>query len=158
MVNSASEVSSMAINTRVAGTAKKIRITNGSTVQTISTATFSWKVEGSGRFLRRWATAEYITRAKTAKPITVQTQRTIMCRSKTCWLISVVPGRRLRLDRSVQSLATLTPLTNNVVSVVAKQRNSVDCMLVNRKSTRLNSSHVRISYAVFCLKKKKKKR
>src|SRR5690554_6983193 len=26
----------------------------------------------------------------------------------------------------------------------------------NRKSTRLNSSHVRISYAVFCLKKKKK--
>src|SRR3989442_6989756 len=26
---------------------------------------------------------------------------------------------------------------------------------VDRKSTRLNSSHVRISYAVFCLKKKK---
>src|SRR3989442_9010956 len=29
--------------------------------------------------------------------------------------------------------------------------------LEDRKSTRLNSSHVRISYAVFCLKKKKKK-
>src|SRR5690606_41047528 len=28
----------------------------------------------------------------------------------------------------------------------------------DRKSTRLNSSHVKISYAVFCLKKKKKKR
>src|SRR5690554_7011833 len=28
----------------------------------------------------------------------------------------------------------------------------------DRKSTRLNSSHVRISYAVFCLKKKKKMR
>src|SRR3989442_8145560 len=28
---------------------------------------------------------------------------------------------------------------------------------VDRKSTRLNSSHVRISYAVFCLKKKKTK-
>src|SRR5690554_5661945 len=28
-------------------------------------------------------------------------------------------------------------------------------MEVDRKSTRLNSSHVRISYAVFCLKKKK---
>src|SRR5690606_3101827 len=27
----------------------------------------------------------------------------------------------------------------------------------DRKSTRLNSSHVKISYAVFCLKKKKKK-
>src|SRR5690348_18118112 len=29
---------------------------------------------------------------------------------------------------------------------------------VDRKSTRLNSSHPSISYAVFCLKKKKKKR
>src|SRR5207253_9601096 len=28
-------------------------------------------------------------------------------------------------------------------------------VLVDRKSTRLNSSHVAISYAVFCLKKKK---
>src|SRR5699024_1127856 len=28
--------------------------------------------------------------------------------------------------------------------------------LLDRKSTRLNSSHVSISYAVFCLKKKKK--
>ena len=28
---------------------------------------------------------------------------------------------------------------------------------VDRKSTRLNSSHVLISYAVFCLKKKRKK-
>src|SRR3989442_11721307 len=30
--------------------------------------------------------------------------------------------------------------------------------VVDRKSTRLNSSHVRISYAVFCLKKKTEKR
>src|SRR5699024_12182403 len=29
-------------------------------------------------------------------------------------------------------------------------------MMKDRKSTRLNSSHVSISYAVFCLKKKKK--
>src|SRR5690606_39870976 len=29
--------------------------------------------------------------------------------------------------------------------------------LLDRKSTRLNSSHVKISYAVFCLKKKKKR-
>src|SRR5690606_41605412 len=28
---------------------------------------------------------------------------------------------------------------------------------LDRKSTRLNSSHVKISYAVFCLKKKKKR-
>src|SRR5439155_16155259 len=30
-----------------------------------------------------------------------------------------------------------------------------DMLLLDRKSTRLNSSHVAISYAVFCLKKKK---
>src|SRR5690606_41507459 len=30
------------------------------------------------------------------------------------------------------------------------------CVGEDRKSTRLNSSHVKISYAVFCLKKKKK--
>src|SRR5688572_32809227 len=29
---------------------------------------------------------------------------------------------------------------------------------IDRKSTRLNSSHSQISYAVFCLKKKKKKK
>src|SRR5438874_5064821 len=32
------------------------------------------------------------------------------------------------------------------------------CGRGDRKSTRLNSSHVEISYAVFCLKKKKKKK
>src|SRR5690606_42128868 len=33
---------------------------------------------------------------------------------------------------------------------------SFNKIVVNRKSTRLNSSHVKISYAVFCLKKKNK--
>src|SRR5688500_19889333 len=33
---------------------------------------------------------------------------------------------------------------------------SFDIPIVDRKSTRLNSSHLVISYAVFCLKKKKK--
>src|SRR6266498_4770262 len=32
----------------------------------------------------------------------------------------------------------------------------IEGYIEDRKSTRLNSSHVRISYAVFCLKKKKK--
>src|SRR2546427_7294493 len=34
---------------------------------------------------------------------------------------------------------------------------AVDLVHTDRKSTRLNSSHSQISYAVFCLKKKKKK-
>src|SRR5690625_5845302 len=35
-------------------------------------------------------------------------------------------------------------------------QNGTNMMKKDRKSTRLNSSHVAISYAVFCLKKKKK--
>src|SRR2546426_1677202 len=34
----------------------------------------------------------------------------------------------------------------------------IETMGADRKSTRLNSSHLVISYAVFCLKKKKKKK
>src|SRR5688572_32297247 len=36
--------------------------------------------------------------------------------------------------------------------------NTANIGLEDRKSTRLNSSHSQISYAVFCLKKKKKKK
>src|SRR5437868_13039063 len=39
-----------------------------------------------------------------------------------------------------------------------KQRRRREEIRSDRKSTRLNSSHVSISYAVFCLKKKKKKK
>src|SRR5690606_40816026 len=37
------------------------------------------------------------------------------------------------------------------------QKKSGTANVLDRKSTRLNSSHVKISYAVFCLKKKKSK-
>src|SRR3712207_7480864 len=40
--------------------------------------------------------------------------------------------------------------------IVGVNRISIDDAEVDRKSTRLNSSHANISYAVFCLKKKKK--
>src|SRR5690554_7362634 len=38
--------------------------------------------------------------------------------------------------------------------VLAPESELTDQLTTDRKSTRLNSSHVRISYAVFCLKKK----
>src|SRR5438874_9220199 len=49
----------------------------------------------------------------------------------------------------------VTLLTNSAIGV-----DDIDSPLTirDRKSTRLNSSHVEISYAVFCLKKKKKKK
>src|SRR5690606_42130227 len=41
-------------------------------------------------------------------------------------------------------------------SGVRAETSSTPPTTLDRKSTRLNSSHVKISYAVFCLKKKKK--
>src|SRR5207253_5613689 len=43
------------------------------------------------------------------------------------------------------------------IVVMPIKASSVWTCCADRKSTRLNSSHVAISYAVFCLKKKKKK-
>src|SRR5207253_8807466 len=43
------------------------------------------------------------------------------------------------------------PVARDLVGALVQDR-----VLGDRKSTRLNSSHVAISYAVFCLKKKKK--
>src|SRR5688572_31978023 len=43
-----------------------------------------------------------------------------------------------------------------VVPVVEVAAESLQALHGDRKSTRLNSSHSQISYAVFCLKKKKK--
>src|SRR5690606_41500685 len=41
------------------------------------------------------------------------------------------------------------------ISILASLRDATRSPNQDRKSTRLNSSHVKISYAVFCLKKKK---
>src|SRR3989454_10945721 len=50
--------------------------------------------------------------------------------------------------------AAMGPLMPQVLAEVA----AVTGAQLDRKSTRLNSSHLVISYAVFCLKKKKKKK
>src|SRR2546427_6596646 len=54
-------------------------------------------------------------------------------------------------------------LTNNILSIaqqwIINTRMGVPPQFnLDRKSTRLNSSHSQISYAVFCLKKKKNKK
>src|SRR5690554_7697495 len=52
----------------------------------------------------------------------------------------------------------VTITLNNKVSFSSELKLYINDLLIDededRKSTRLNSSHVRISYAVFCLKKK----
>src|SRR5690349_22149603 len=68
-------------------------------------------------------------------------------------------GRQVGLHHEVA--IALVPTRRRVtrhglhVDVVGKQIVAA-VRLLDRKSTRLNSSHVEISYAVFCLKKKKK--
>src|SRR5690554_7623007 len=47
-----------------------------------------------------------------------------------------------------------TPAPRLLGPLTAHQPYEQVLVLLDRKSTRLNSSHVRISYAVFCLKKK----
>src|SRR2546426_3152877 len=56
-----------------------------------------------------------------------------------------------------------TPVTRTTSSSQTPTRSTFrptcrPCASRDRKSTRLNSSHLVISYAVFCLKKKKKKK
>src|SRR5439155_21229244 len=46
---------------------------------------------------------------------------------------------------------------NEGANVYTEPDASAACVKTDRKSTRLNSSHVAISYAVFCLKKKKER-
>src|SRR2546426_8372340 len=60
-----------------------------------------------------------------------------------------VEHRRLEINSEDSKRETVT--MNAVISRYLEEE------LPDRKSTRLNSSHLVISYAVFCLKKKKKK-
>src|SRR5438132_10023252 len=58
----------------------------------------------------------------------------------------VVPGQVVPVRGTTE-----LPVRKRRVRLVRRRR-----VLLDRKSTRLNSSHTVISYAVFCLKKKKK--
>src|SRR5699024_12244750 len=57
---------------------------------------------------------------------------------------------------SYRATATRADLAEPFAALMSTVYHRVDGR--DRKSTRLNSSHVSISYAVFCLKKKKNKR
>src|SRR3989442_9563981 len=58
---------------------------------------------------------------------------------------------------AASALARVFVYSRALAVAVLGHDEQVRVVLRDRKSTRLNSSHVRISYAVFCLKKKKKK-
>src|SRR3712207_6914824 len=70
----------------------------------------------------------------------------------------------IRAQQSVDAMAVIYTSTMLVLLVVALRFVNPTQLVArvkeapDRKSTRLNSSHANISYAVFCLKKKKHKR
>src|SRR5574337_1384891 len=64
--------------------------------------------------------------------------------------------RRLLLGRKVMTNLD-SILKSRDITLPTKVR-LVKAMVLDRKSTRLNSSHHSISYAVFCLKKKNKQK
>src|SRR5439155_225771 len=71
------------------------------------------------------------------------------------------PGCRYHLVKRHGVLKAIAALGVALVNALAFGATSSSSLYyyriyVDRKSTRLNSSHVAISYAVFCLKKKKK--
>src|SRR5690606_40857071 len=57
-------------------------------------------------------------------------------------------------ERQLVSVANLTRQDAAEFFPIVSQAGIVTHTIADRKSTRLNSSHVKISYAVFCLKKK----
>src|SRR5439155_21074727 len=81
--------------------------------------------------------------------------------------ISCVEGTRATWDQASfdKEVADITKQFTDAEAAVSKTvparkefiRNSAKLFQRDRKSTRLNSSHVAISYAVFCLKKKRKR-
>src|SRR5690606_41758549 len=80
--------------------------------------------------------------------------------------LRVVGGGRRQADRGVELVDRAVGLDPRIVlahaaaaeeaGVSLVSRSGVDAKRQDRKSTRLNSSHVKISYAVFCLKKKRR--
>src|SRR5947207_9394599 len=63
-----------------------------------------------------------------------------------------------RITLSVGAIAVLATGADHLEEYTANQFSTVPTigtLFLDRKSTRLNSSHTVISYAVFCLKKKK---
>src|SRR5688572_31226092 len=66
------------------------------------------------------------------------------CRQVRAWSRSIAAGDGLRVAVNISGRHL------QHADLVADVRHALD-----RKSTRLNSSHSQISYAVFCLKKKK---
>src|SRR5690606_42056562 len=76
---------------------------------------------------------------------------TTLCRSLVRYVDAVVDLLRGDLGTSINERRPVRTILAETFPYTAM----LAAAAIDRKSTRLNSSHVKISYAVFCLKKKK---
>src|SRR5688572_30921193 len=65
--------------------------------------------------------------------------------------------KSIESDFKIRGLVLEQLLVRNI-TLPQSVKTTIEQKIKDRKSTRLNSSHSQISYAVFCLKKKKKKK
>src|SRR5690349_22175290 len=83
--------------------------------------------------------------------------RSMKDRNARCVLVSH-KGEVVGIVSKTDVLFKVLSQDRNPAKVKLREIMTSPVLAIDRKSTRLNSSHVEISYAVFCLKKKKKKR
>src|SRR5687768_17983827 len=88
-------------------------------------------------------------------PISTLFPYTTLFRSDLFWAMR---GAGANFGVATSFTYRLHPVTTVLGGMVIHPLGRARDVLRDRKSTRLNSSHGYISYAVFCLKKKKKKR
>src|SRR5690606_41056679 len=97
-----------------------------------------------GRPVRRPTLFPYTTLFRSIAPV----------RKKTALLGELAPISRQLTELALPDLLQLFgPIKAGLIQRLL-HRLAGQAALLDRKSTRLNSSHVKISYAVFCLKKK----
>src|SRR5690606_11409642 len=75
--------------------------------------------------------------------------------SQALEMVELLPSRTSREDMKLLAQRILVSQEDEIQMMQDWLRARGQSLPEDRKSTRLNSSHVKISYAVFCLKKKK---
>src|SRR3712207_9585235 len=94
----------------------------------------------------------YLNRVRSSRRLEAETHRNI----EVIWLLRhLKPDFKTIADFRRDNHAAFRAVFRQFV-VLCRQLDLFGRELLDRKSTRLNSSHANISYAVFCLKKKKK--
>src|SRR3712207_7090931 len=82
---------------------------------------------------------------------------TTLFRSITCTDGMVVTTASEEIEKAQRGMVEFLLANHPLDCPVCDRGGECELQEIDRKSTRLNSSHANISYAVFCLKKKKNK-